>query len=186
MNAPIIQYAATKLDGSVIAELTQTLSNGRYNATNARLRDEMIDCAILTLAGGKDVVAIVFDKRPDLVQKWDDEYPRLVPMLDRLSAHQRRINADKKVPEVPEDREKELDQESALFVAPYRESSVNDPSEDTLRKKLFEAAYYDSNPAQETAAIMAIESPYQRVKAAADTIRAGRRVDMRGLHFLKK
>lgn len=177
-------YAVDRIDPEVFGILESALTDGRYDAHGEEFRDLMIKCATLTVIEGSIYVESLFADMPIRLDAWNSEKEKLSPLLERAEARHRVIEADKKIKPPPKEKKEKLHKEDREFVGEFR--AALDTTESTLRRESREAAYYSSNPVVETAAVMNVESPYTRIIEAANRIREGRRVDQRGLHFLKK
>lgn len=179
-------YAADRLDPEVFAILESALTDGRYDAHGEDFRDLMIKCAALTVIEGPAYVESLFATMPVRLDAWNAEKEKLSPLLERAEARHRVIEADKKVKAPPPEKvEKEKDQwGNQAFLKEFHDTLQNGSRD--VQTRMREAAFYNSDPVAETAAVMQVESPYDRVIEAANKIRAGRRVNTRDLHFFVK
>ena len=174
-----------RLDGKTLNALSSALCDGVYADRDEPHKAMMMVCAVLTIAEGPAYLEQLYADMPARLETWSAEKDKLAPLLERIAAEHRRFLDDNKIKKPPEERGEKGDKFDDQFVAPYRDSFNGQKNGIDLRTEQREAAYYNSDPVVETARIMEVDSPFDRVIEAAKVMREGRRVNARALHYFK-
>src|SRR5690606_37222924 len=89
-------YIDGRIDPAVYADLSSTLNDGRYDDRDEGYAEFIVKSAMLSVVDGPDYVFDLHKKTSDRLQLWQSEEDKLAPLLERMTARQRRCEADQK------------------------------------------------------------------------------------------
>lgn len=193
ISAPL----SAKLSPAARGVLETTVNGAAYRHQDPDYCGKVLDyLALCVLDDGKLKGAFlnsVYQQDPALLPRISAEKTRHAALIESLQdppreagAHQALVPAaPRRIVDTDEAFSNDVSAEDVAFADYFRTAFNEEEGQRAAATEQRRLVSMNTDPAQETAEIMAMDNPYDRVRAAASRMREGRRMNPRGLHFLK-